>query len=464
MLMKKSAQVSLLLLMLLAGQAHAFDLLEAWQAARAYDPQFASARASAEAGRTKSLQAQALKSPQVTLNAGMAGVNSDNKISNAQFSNAQFGGSGAAGASGTTDFRTRTDAGLNLNLNLRAEYPLYDAARNGAATQLNKQAQLAEVQLTLDEQQLMQRVAQTYFDTLLAADTLTTLKAQQAAVAEALASAKARFKEGDVAIIDTHETQARYDLLASQVLEAESNLQLARAALADMTGNQDAVLVQLPQKTKLASVASGDLQSWLARAQGSHPLVHAQQLQQEIAHTESGKFQAKYSPVLNLVALAGGENLQGLGGSDADVTNRQLSLGVQLTIPLYSGGMRDARYQEALALEDKVRNQTEFVRQQAVREARSAWLAVTVGQGQVKALEQAEHSAEIKLDSTRVGRDVGDRTTLDVLNSEQELYNTRLALYRSRYQVLLALLNLSAAAGELGEPRLQEINQLLVSQ
>ncbi|OGV76021.1 MAG: hypothetical protein A3I83_04245 [Methylotenera sp. RIFCSPLOWO2_02_FULL_45_14] len=460
--MKKSAQVSLLLLTLLASQAHAFDLLEAWQAARAYDPQFASARASAEAGRTKSLQAQALKSPQVTLNAGMAGVNSDNKISNAQFSNAQF--AGASGASGTTDFRTRTDAGLNLNLNLRAEYPLYDAARNGSATQLNKQAQLAEVQLTLDEQQLMQRVAQTYFDTLLATDTLATLLAQQAAVAEALASAKARFKEGDVAIIDTHETQARYDLLASQVLEAESNLQLARAALADMTGNQDAALVSLPQKTKLASIASGDLQSWLARAQSSHPLVHAQQLQQEIAHTESGKFQAKYSPVLNLVALAGGEHLQGLGGSDADVANRQLSLGVQLTIPLYSGGMRDARYQEALALEDKVRNQTEFVRQQAAREARSAWLAVTVGQGQVKALEQAEYSAEIKLDSTRVGRDVGDRTTLDVLNSEQELYNTRLALYRSRYQVLLALLNLSAAAGELGEPRLQEINQLLVSQ
>jgi outer membrane protein len=460
MLMKKSAQASLLLLTLLASQAHAFDLLEAWQAARVYDPQFASARANAEAGRTKSLQAMALKSPQVTLNTGMAGVSSDNKISNAQFSNAQFAG-GGAGASGTTDFRTRTDAGLNLNLNLRAEYPLYDAARNGSATQLNKQAQLAEVQLTLDEQQLMQRVAQTYFDTLLATDTLTTLLAQQAAVSEALASAKARFTEGDVAIIDTHETQARYDLLASQVLEAESNLQLARAALADMTGIQDATLVQLPQKIKLASVASGDLQSWLARAQIDHPLVHAQQLQQEIAHTESSKFQAKYSPILNLVALAGGEHLQGLGGSDADVTNRQLSLGVQLTIPLYSGGMRDARYQEALALEEKSRNQTEFVRQQAAREARSAWLAVTAGKGQVKALEQAEHSAEIKLDSTRVGRDVGDRTTLDVLNSEQELYNTRLALYRSRYQVLLALLNLSAAAGELGEPRLQEINQLL---
>ncbi|HQO16266.1 MAG TPA: TolC family outer membrane protein [Methylotenera sp.] len=463
MWIKYSAKASMLLLALIASQAHAFDLLDAWQAARTHDPQFASARASAEAGRTKTLQAQALKSPQVSLNAGMAGVNSDNKISNAQFSNAQFAG-GGAGASGTTDFRTRTDAGLNLSLNLRAEYPLYDAARNGSATQLNKQAQMAEVQLTLSEQQLMQRVAQAYFDSLLSADTLSALKSQQLAVSEALASAQARFKEGDVAVIDTHETQARYDLLASQVLEAESNLQLSRAALADITGNQDAILASLPQKAKLPSTMGGDLQSWLMRAKSNHPSIHAQQLQEEIAHAESGKFQAKFSPVVNLVAMAGGDHLQGLRVNDADVTNRQMSLGVQLTIPLYSGGMREARYQEAIALEEGARNQTEFVRQQATREVRAAWLATTTGQGQIKALEQAERSAEIKLDSTRLGRDVGDRTTLDVLNSEQELYNTRLALYRSRYQTLLAQLNLSAAVGELNDARLQEINQLLTAQ
>lgn len=461
---KNYVTLSGLLLLLTAGQAQAFDLLEAWQAARTHDPLFAAARAEAEAGRTKSLQAQALKSPQVTLNAGVAGVNSDNKITDAQFSNAQFGAAGAAGAKGTTDFRTKTDGGLNLNLNLRAEYPLYDATRDNAAEQFYKQAQLAEVQLSASEQQLMQRVAQAYFDALLAADALATLNVQQTAVAEALASAKERFKEGDVAIIDTHETQASYDILASQVLEAESNLQLARAALADITGIQDAVLAPLPPNVNLLSHTNGDLQSWLSRAQSNHPQVLAQQLQQDIAHAESGKFKAKHSPVLNLVALAGGDRLQGLAGSDADITNRQMSLGLQLSIPLYTGGMRDARYQEALALEDKSRNQTEYGRQSAAREARSAWMAVTVGQGQVKALEQAERSAEIKLDSTRVGRDVGDRTTLDVLNSEQELHNTRLALYRSRYQVLLAMLNLSATAGELGEARLREVNQLLIKQ
>ncbi len=461
-LMKKSAKASVLLLMLVANQAQAFDLLEAWQAARTQDPLFASARAAAEVGRTKTAQATALKGPQVTLNAGVAGVSSDNKITDAQFSNAQFAG-GGAGTKGTTDFRTKTDGGLDLNLNLRAEYPLYDVTLDKSAVQLNKQAALAEVQLNTETQQLMLRVAQAYFDALLASDALIALKSQHVAVAKALESAQARFKEGDVAIIDTHETQARYDMLTSQVMEAESNVQLTRATLGDISGNQQSVLSQVSDKIDFKRYINGDLQSWLARAQMNHPQVHAQQLQQEIAQVESGKFQSKYAPTVNLVAQAGGERLQGLGGSGADVTNRQLSLGVQLTIPLYSSGMRDARYQEALALEDKARSQTDVARQRAVQDARSAWMAVTVGQGQAKALKQAERSAEVKLDSTRLGRDVGDRTTLDVLNSEQELHNTRLALYRSHYQVLLALLNLSAAAGELNEPRLQEFNQLFIS-
>jgi len=448
-----------LLLTLVSGQVQALDLLEAWQLARTQDPVFASARAAADAGRTKGAQASALKGPQITLNAGATGVSNDNKITDARFSNAQFAG-GGAGAKGTTDFRTRTDGGLDLNLNLRAELPLYDAARTSSAIQLNKQASLAEVQLNAESQQLILRVAQTYFDALLASDALAALKAQQLAVAKALESAQARYKEGDAAIIDTHETQARYDMLTSQVMEAESNLQLSRAILADLSGNQDAGLAPVAEQVDFKRYMNGDLQSWLARAQTHHPQVHVQQLQQEIAQVESEKFQSKYSPMVNLVAQAGGERLQGLAGSDADVTNRQLSLGVQLTIPLYSSGMRDAKYQEALALEEKSRSQTDFARQHAAQDARSAWMAVTVGQGQVKALEQAVHSAQVKLDSTRLGRDVGDRTTLDVLNSEQELHNTRLAWSRSKYQTLQALLNLSAAAGELDEPRLQEINQV----
>ena len=460
---RRSVKLSLLLLALGSSQAQAFDLLEAWQAARTQDPLFASARASANAGRTKSLQAEALNKPQLTLNAGAAGVSSDNKITDARFSNAQFAG-GASSNNGTTDFRTKTDGGLDLNLNLRAEYPLYDALRSGSAKQLNKQAALAEVQLVAESQLLMLRVSQAYFDVLLAKDNLATFKAQQAAVTEALASAKARFAEGDVAVIDTHETQARFDLLASQVLEAESNLQLAREALGDLTGNRDAALAALPGKIDFQRYVSGDMQSWLTRAQSNHPQVYAQQLAQEIANAETAKFKDRYSPVVNLVAQAGGERLQGLGNGDADLTNRQASLGVQVTVPLYSGGMRDARYQEAVALEEKALSQTDAARQRAARDARTAWMAVTVGQGQVKALEQAVRSAEIKLDSTKLGRDVGDRTTLDVLNSEQELHNTRLALARGRYQVLQALLNLSASAGELNEARLQEINQVFNQQ
>lgn len=206
----KRINLTVLLLGIFSSQAQAFDLLDAWQAAHLQDPLYAMARASAEAGKSKSLQAQALNLPQVTANFGIGGVNSDNNITNAQFSAPGLGSANGA------NFRTRTDAGINASWNIRAEYPLFDAAHTNTSSQLNKQAQLAELQMSTEEQQLMLRVAQAYFDVLLAADTLATLNVQQTAVAEALASAKERFREGDVAVIDSHEAQARYDLLAAQ--------------------------------------------------------------------------------------------------------------------------------------------------------------------------------------------------------------------------------------------------------
>lgn len=244
-------------------------------------------------------------------------------------------------------------------------------------------------------------------------------------------------------------------------MEAESNLKLARAALADISGDQDSTLAELPRKVDLQRFKTAELADWLQKVQNSNYQLHMQQLQQDIAHDESDKHQAVKSPQLNLIAQAGGQHVEGLGTQDATVYGHQLNLGLQLTIPLYTGGMRSARYQESLALEERAKNQVAATRQQAAREARTAWMAVSVGLNQVRAMEQAERSAEIKLDSTRLGREVGDRTTLDELDSEKELFNTRLALYRSRYQVLLAMLNLSATAGELNEMKLQEINQLL---
>lgn len=432
------------------------DLVSAWHAAQSKDPTSSAARAGAEAGKQKNAQALALNRPQVNVMAGTGLVNAYNKISNAQFYAPLFGSADGAA------FKTQTDQGVNLRWNISAEQPLYNAERTSMAQQLNKQAQLAEVKLSNEEQQLILRVAKAYFDVLLAEDSLASVNRQRSAVTQALAVAKGRFAEGDVAIIDTHEAQARDDALVSLALEADSNYQLAKAALMDLTGT-DTNLERLPEQANLQPLKAGELNEWLVLAQSNSPNLHMQQIQQGIAHDEIDKYKSGYAPVLNLVAQAGGEELRGFGGANSALSNHALSVGVQLTIPLFTGGMRNAKYEEAVALELQTKDEAEAIRLKAGQQARAAWLGVTVGKAKVKAMEQALHSSKVKLDATELGKEVGDRTILDVLNAEQEYHNTRTELFRARYLMLLSYLSLAATAGALDEKRLTEVNTVLVA-
>jgi outer membrane protein len=455
---------SLVLTLLLASScflastsaAYAADLMDAWHAAQSKDPTFSAARAGAEAGKNKIDQAKALKLPQVSATVSAGAMNAYNKISDAQFAAPGLGSAGGA------SFKTQTDIGADLRWNISAQQSLYDAERTSMAQQLNKQAQLASVKFSAEEQQLILRVSKAYFDVLLAEDTLASVKKQRLAVAQALKVAKGRFEEGDVAIIDTHEAQARDDALVAQELEADSNYQLAQSALADLTGSSEQTLARPAEQVSLQQLDAGQLNDWLALAQSNSLTLHMQQIQQGIAHDEINKFQSSTSPILNLVAQAGGDELRGLGGgSNSDLSNHALSVGVQLTIPLFTGGMRNAKYAEALALEDQAKNETEAARISAGQQARAAWLGVTVGKSKVKAVERALLSSKVKLDATDLGKEAGDRTTLDVLNAEQDYYATRTELFRLRYQTLMSYLNLAAVAGSLDEKRLAEVNALL---
>jgi outer membrane protein len=439
-----------------SNSAHAIDLLDAWNAAQTKDPTFSAARAGAEAGKKKNDQAKALKLPQVSASVSAGGINAYNKISDAQFSAPGLGSAGGAA------FKTQTDLGADLRWNINAEQPLYNAERSSMAQQLNKQAKLADIKFSAEEQQLILRVSKAYFDVLLAEDMLVSVKKQRTAVTKALEVAKGRFAEGDVAIIDTHEAKARDDALVSQELEADSNYQLALAALADLTGFSDQALARPAEQASFQQIDAGQLNDWITLAQSNSPYIHMQQIQQGIAHDEIDKHRSSTSPVLNLIAQAGGEELRGVaGGNQSDLSNHSLTVGVQLTIPLFTGGMRNAKYEEAVALEEQAKDETEAIRLSAGQQARAAWLGVAVGKSKIKANEQALLSSKVKLDATELGKEAGDRTTLDILNAEQEYFSTRTNLFRERYQMLLSYLNLAAVAGSLDEKRLADVNTLL---
>jgi outer membrane protein len=136
-------------------------------------------------------------------------------------------------------------------------------------------------------------------------------------------------------------------------------------------------------------------------------------------------------------------------------------IGLQLAIPLYQGGIVNSRVREALANEDKARQDLENAVRSAELAARQGYLGVTSGIAQVRALEAALVSNQSSLDSTRLGQEVGVRTQVDVLNAQQQLFSARRDLAQARYNYILSLLRLTAATGKLTEADLQRVNAWL---
>ncbi|MCX7258415.1 MAG: TolC family protein, partial [Polaromonas sp.] len=197
-------------------------------------------------------------------------------------------------------------------------------------------------------------------------------------------------------------------------------------------------------------------------AQDSNPQLRLQKVNAESARQEVKKHSAIAAPTLDLVAQAGRERLSGSGDfGAASNTSRQQMIGLQLNLPLYTGGMRSAKLEEALRLQDKADAEIAQSQQQIAQQTRAAWLGLQTGAARLSALEQATAASQSRLGATRLGRQVGDRTTLDLLNAENDASSADLALLQARIEVLQNRLRLQALAGQLGEAQLQSVSALL---
>ena len=134
---------------------------------------------------------------------------------------------------------------------------------------------------------------------------------------------------------------------------------------------------------------------------------------------------------------------------------------LQLAVPIYQGGLVSSRVREAMANEDKARQDLENARRTAELNARQNYLGVTSGIAQVKALEAALTSSQSALDSSRLGREVGVRTQVDVLNAQQQLFSARRDLAQAKYNYILSTLRLKAAVGRLAEEDLAGVSAWL---
>lgn len=423
-----------------ASGAHAADLLDIFHSAQGNDPVIAAARAAQQAGAEKLPQGRSLLLPTVSFNA--------NSTANNQ--NVQYSGFPLSAINGNYRYNSN---GYGVTL----VQPLYRQQNWVAYTEAQLQVAQTDAQLRLAEQDLILRTAQAYFDVLIAQDSVELAGAQKTAITEQLAQAKRNFEVGTATITDTHEAQARHDLIYSQEISAQNNLEIKRSALQQLINVLPQNLKPLGPQFKPGMPQPAGMDKWVDNAQLNNPQLTIAHAGVELAEKEVEKNRGGHYPTVDLVANYSTSNM---GGSMAsDITTK--SVGVQLNVPIFEGGLINSKWREAEANRDRARQDLENTRRTVAQQTRQSYLGVVSGASQVEALQQALISSQSVLESSKLGQEVGVRTNLDVLNAEQQLYSTRRDLYQAEYDYLLSELRLEASVGELNEAALAKVNQAL---
>jgi outer membrane protein len=420
--------------------ASAQSLVDLYGAARSFDATYQSAKSQFEAAQAKAAQARAGVLPSAGLVMDASRTNLVNRVEGAP--------------------RTETIFGTN-SASLSANQPLYRPANWIALEQGKKGVDVALAQLLAAEQDLIMRVSQAYFDVLAAQDSLTFVRAQKAAVAEQLASAKRNFEVGTSTITDTREAQARYDLVIAQEIAAENDQRVKRIALDQLVGKSDSQPKALALPVALPALQPGNVDDWVAQAQGAHPGIAQTKLALEVAKLETEKARTGHKPTLDLYGNYKLSQNNGSALSAIDSRSNAATIGLTFNVPLFAGFAVQNRIKETLALEDKASSDLDATQRAVAQGTRTAFFGVLSGQGQVKALEAAEASSQSALDATKLGYQVGVRINIDVLNSQSLLFQTKRDLAKARYDVLLGGLKLRQANGTLKAEDLGPVNALL---
>ncbi|MBU1482444.1 MAG: TolC family outer membrane protein, partial [Gammaproteobacteria bacterium] len=422
----------------------AADLLDIYHAAQSQDAVFASARAAQQAGQEKLTQGRSLLLPSVTLNAN---TTKNNLTTNYYDPEGQI-----REGSGTWKYNTH---GYGVTLT----QPLFREQNWAAYNQSELQVAISEAQFKLAEQDIIVRSAQTYFDVLIAQDTVHLNAAQKTAIAQQLEQAKRNFEVGTATITDTYEAQARYDLIIAQELAAANNLEIKRRTLQQLVNGEVSDLNVLGKAFKLENPEPADVQKWVDAARQGNFQIAMAQAAYELADQEVARNRGGHLPTVDLVATTGKN--YATGGQYGAYDARSTTIGVQLNLPLFQGGATQSKWREADANREKAKQDLETARRNVELQTRQAYLGVVNGIAQVQALQQALKSSESLLEASKLGQQVGVRTSLDVLNAQQQLYSTRRDLYQAQYNYLVSQLRLKAAVGTLGEEDLGRVNMAL---
>lgn len=421
------------------------SLIDVYGQALAHDPTLASALSANQAAQEIIEQGKALYRPTVNFSAGATATQTDIRYIGSGFN--PFRAEGRSNYEGYT-------------YGLDARQPIYRKQNLVQIDQSKTQVSQADKQLHLSQQDLILRVTQSYFDVLIAQDKIDLIGAQKAAILSQLDQANANFEVGTATITDVNEAQARFDLIAAQEIAAINEHQIAKRAVQAITGELPQRLATVKADIKTSHLDQ-DMDKWLEVATQNNLNIQIQQDAVKFSQQEVERLSAGHLPTLDAVA----SYTDNYANGSASGTGSELKTGViglQLQIPIYQGGAVSSRVRQAVLNEQKAKDDVEIARRKAELETQRAYLNLNTSIAQVKAYEQALVSSQSQVDSTKLGYEVGVRTSVDVLNAQQQFFSAKRDLLQARYNYLVNIIRLKAASGVVAEVDLADINQQLV--
>jgi len=431
--------------LLAGGPLHADDLMDIYREALVQDAAYGAQRAAYQATKERKVQARALLLPSVNATGNLS-YNWNDVQYNPETPR-------TTGLSGGRNFESY-GAGLNVT------QPLYRPQNGVTNQQADIQVSQAGNQLVQAGQDLMLRVAQGYFDVLLAEFELITVEAQKAATAEQLAQAKRNFEVGTATITDTYDAQARYDLIVARELASRNDIAVRQNALQVLIGRPPGPLAMLEGPATLNPPEPNVMERWVEAGYANSQQVQVAKANLDLAIQEVKKNNFGHYPTLDAVANAN-YNSQGNSAFDVGQNTTTAVVGLQLAIPLYSGGAISSRVREAIANRTRAEQDLENTRRTVAQNTRQAFLAVNTGLSEIKALQQAVASNKLSVEASKLGQEVGVRTQVDVLNALGLLFQAQRDLARSYYVTIIGQLKLKASVGRLTDTDLQNVNRLL---
>ena len=427
----------------LSAPAFGMGLLDAWNAALDADPGYRAARYELEAGR------KALPIARSTLLPSVNVTTSDTKVRGTR----EFGNVAPGSATEQNlDYISRQRA-LNVRM------PLLNMDGRARVRQSEAQVGYSEALFDARGKDLANRLGKAYFDLLFALDSVELAQGQVDAYREQVAFAQRRFQAGEGTRTEVAEAEARLDLAQVNVIETRDQVDVTRRSLQNIVGRDTIGVVPPARQVEPRPLEPATLEAWLSMAEDRSPEVRARRFSVEAARHEVARNRAGHYPRIDAVAAASRLQNDSVNTLNSDISQR--SFGLQVTVPIYNGGYVDATTEQAIANLRRTESDLDAELNTQRVEVRRQFLAAQNGMVKLDSYAKAVRSSEVALEATRRGVQAGLRTSLDVLDAQRQLYQSRRDQAQARYQYLQAVLLLRVSAGAPPEEAVSALNAML---